>query len=427
MRGALRGAFQTAVVVAVMATSLRAWGDARPLVRIVLAGRGDAPAWFDGFVKHLESELLLRGIDVAVVRGASATSRSASPGAAPPDAVLVVEAPSALHAVLRFSLTARDAGTNADGASGRRVREVNLNGVPSDGYALALAVAADELMRSNWARAVPVETARPVEPTRSTEAARGTDQGQPGASERGDEGAAGGAGAPGKGAAKPPAATAPASSSGAPPRPPPEARRDDDADPRSAAAEISTDLAETDTSRRGFGSVGASRFALGAAASVEMFGGGQTQWGPELRGSLRLVPRLEVELRAGWRQIGRHETANGAAFGSAIAVGGALRFLALGGPRASLSLVGRSDVLRVAYEGEARDPSSSAATPGSALGWFVSAGPSGRIALTSALRLEGEVVAGASPFATSATDNWNEVISTKGPAFGASLGLSWNL
>ncbi|MET0593503.1 MAG: hypothetical protein ABW133_12435 [Polyangiaceae bacterium] len=402
MRGALRGALQAAAFAALMATSIPSWGETRPLVRVVLTARGDSPAWFDGFVKHLESELLLRGIDVAVVRGAAPTTRSASPGASPPDAVLVVEAPSTLHAVLRFSLTARDVGASADGASPGRVREVNLNGVPSDGYALALAVAADELMRSNWARAIPVETARPVEPTRTAEPVRTAEQ-------------------------SPPAATAPAARSAPEARPAPEATRDDDAAARDAVAETQSGSSESDTSRRGAGTFGtSSRFAIGAAAAFETFGGGQTQWGPELRGSLRIVPRLEVELRAGWRQIVRHETPNGAAFGSAIAAGGALRWLAVGNPRAALWLVGRSDLLRVAYQGEARD-AAIAATPGSALGWFVSAGPSGRIALTQALRLEGEVTAGGSPFATTATDDWNDAISTKGAVFGASLGLSWSL
>jgi hypothetical protein len=428
MPRALKRAIHVAIVAAALATSLPCLGEARPLLRVVLAVRGDAPPWFDGFVRHLETELLLRGIDVAVTRE-GAPRRAPSGQAVPsPDAVLVVEAPVQLRPVLRFAVTAAGAsGSAADPLPGR-IREVNLHGVPSDGYALALAVAADELMRSNWARAIPAPSAKGAEPPKvdptkgaaaerdddPTGAGKGGSAGTPAAATgKGQPGvAAGGAG--GAGAAEP------RSERGATN----DAKPDDTPDPTTSSAASADDA---DVVR------GASRprapgpFALGAAASFEAFGGGQTQWGPELRALLRVAPRIEVELRGGFRTLFRQETANGAALGSAIVAGGAVRYLVVGDARASFALVGRADLLSVAYRGEARDPAATDAGKGDALGWFFSAGPSGRIALTPAFRLQGELLAGASPYATTATDASNDAVSTKGAAFGASLGLFWTL
>jgi hypothetical protein len=428
MPRALKRAIYVAIVAAALATSLPCLGDARPLLRVVLAVRGDAPPWFDGFVRHLETELLLRGIDVAVTRE-GAPRRAPSGQAAPsPDAVLVVEAPVQLRPVLRFSVTAAGAPGSAADPSPGRIREVNLHGVPSDGYALALAVAADELMRSNWARAIPAPPAKGAEPPKvdptkgataerdddPTGAGKGGSAGTlPPAAGKGQPGvAAGGAG--GAGAAEPRPGERGATSDAKP----------DDADdpPTSSAASGDAEFVRGASRARAPGP-----FALGAAASFEAFGGGQTQWGPELRALLRVAPRLEVELRGGFRTLFRQETANGAALGSAIVAGGAVRYLVVGGARASFALVGRADVLSVAYRGEARDPAATDAGKGDALGWFFSAGPSGRLALTPAFRLQGELLAGASPYATTATDARNDAVSTKGAAFVASLGLFWSL
>jgi hypothetical protein len=415
MPRALKRAIRAVIVATALTAAVPCFAETRPLVRVVLAVRGDAPPWFDGFVRHLESELLLRGIDVAVTR--EGASRRAPPGqAAPsPDAVLVVEAPTQLRPVLRFSVSSGGAaGSGAESAPGR-VREVNLHGVPSDGYALALAVAADELMRSNWARAIPVE--KPADPPKG-DPAKGAAPPErddaTGSGKGGGKGATAGAAAPpGPGGAAPQA----------PERGAADAKSYADVDSTSSSsAPVEVDLGPAASRPRAPGP-----FAIGAAASIETFGGGQTQWGPELRAWLRIAPRIEAELRGGFRQLFRHETANGAALGSALLVGGAVRYVVMGGARASFSLVGRADLLSVTYEGQARDPAATRAGKGDAWGCFVSAGPSGRLALTPALRLEGELSAGASPYATTATDGSNDAVSTKGAAFGASLGLSWSL
>jgi hypothetical protein len=428
MPRALKRAIHVAIVAAALATSLPCWGEARPLLRVVLAVRGDAPPWFDGFVRHLETELLLRGIDVAVTRE-GAPRRAPSGQAVPsPDAVLVVEAPTQLRPVLRFSVAAAGAPGSAADPSPGRIREVNLHGVPSDGYALALAVAADELMRSNWARAIPapsVKGAEPpkVDPTKAATAERDDDP--TGAGKGGPAGTA----PPATGKGQPGVAAGGAGGAGgAEPRPGErvatnDAKPDDPLDPAtSSAASVDADVVRGGSRPRAPGP-----FALGAAASVEAFGGGQTQWGPELRALLRVAPRIEVELRGGFRTLFRQETPNGAALGGAIVAGGAVRYLVVDGARASFALVGRADLLSVAYRGEARDPAATDAGKGDALGWFFSAGPSGRIALTPAFRLQGELLAGASPYATTATDASNDAVSTKGAAFGASLGLFWSL
>ncbi|HMJ56518.1 MAG TPA: hypothetical protein VK540_30835 [Polyangiaceae bacterium] len=403
MRRALRRAFVAALLlVALAAPRLGHATDARPVVRVVLVTSGDSPTWFDGFVKHLERELGLRGIEVAVVRSErdSGIRRSGGGSASPvgADAELVIDAPSALRPTLRFSVPPRDEGSTSEGAG--RVRQVNLAGVPADGWSLALAVAADELMRSNWPRAVPSEAAR---------AAAGEAKASPGAGEE----------------------TFPTAS-----KPPEQA-------PRPAAAQASGETAiisagsapfgEGETSaaagEQGARSPGAGsgfRSTLGAAAAGEVFAGGQTQVGPDVRWAIRAVPRLEVEIRGGWRRIVRRDTTNGAVAGSAFVAGGALKLLVLGGARANLSFVGRADLLRAAYSGEARNGTIDA-TSGNALGFVVAAGPCGRLALTRSLGLDAEVLAGASPMAITATDAGNAVLSTNGAAVLASLGLSLGL
>jgi hypothetical protein len=382
--------------------------DARPMVRVVLVA-GDSPPWFDGFVKHLERELGLRGIDVTVARGERETAVPRSGAGAGPaaDAELVVDAPSALRPVLRFTVQSPSQSAPSDGSAAGRVRQVNLAGVPADGCALALAVAADELMRSNWPRAIPSE---------ATRSAGGETKEIPGAAEtKTSPGAGEGGRAAGKSSAdapRPPAAQAEGETSTAAVRSTP-----------SAAGETS------DTAEQGASSSGARnafRSSIGIAAAGEAFGGGQTQLGADLRWTIPMAPRLEFEVRGGWRRILRQKTTNGAVDGSALVGGGALRVLVLHGAKGNLSLVGRADLLRVAYSGNPRDVTIDA-TNGSAFGFVVSAGPCARIALTRSLALQAEVLAGASPLATTATDDGNAVLATNGAALLGSLGLSLGL
>jgi hypothetical protein len=401
MRRALKSAFVGALLLVALAVPRRvSAGDARPVVRVVLVVGGESPPWFDGFVKHLERELGLRGIDVAVTRSERDAHRDGARSAADADAELVVEAPSALRPVLRFSVPPRAEGVTPEGSLGGRVRQVNLAGVPADGCALALAVAADELMRSNWPRAVPSEAAS---------AAAGEGKASSGAGE-----------------GTPPVAAKPPGDAQRPPAAPADRET-------SSLAARSTPSGEGDTSAAGAdqraGSPGAGsgfHSTLGAAAAAEGFAGGQIQMGADVRWAVRVVPRLDVEVRGGWRRLLRQQTTNGAIDGSALVAGGGLRVLALGGARASLSFVGRADLLRVAYSGEARNATIDAAT-GSAFGFVVAAGPCGHIALTRSLGIDAELLAGASPIATTATDAGIAVLSTNGAAVLGTLGLSLDL
>jgi len=404
MRRALTRAFGVALLLIALVAPRRGYAaDARPIVRVVLTASSDAPPWFDGFVKHLERELGLRGIDVVVSRGERdpGTARG-GPGSAPlaaVDAELVVDAPSALRPVLRFAVSPRGDAAVSDVSAAGRVRHVNLAGVPADGYALALAVSADELMRSNWPRAVPSEAARPT--VGQGKGATGAGEGTPPAP------------------AKPPADAQrpPAQTDGEGANVKAQAAQPGEAQARDVAAEQGAVLP-------GAGTVWHSNLAVAAAG--EAFAGGQRQLGGDLRYAIRVAPRLEIELRGGWRRILRQTTTHGAIDGNVFVGGGALRLLVLGGGRATLSAVGRADVLRVAYSGDPRDASIDATT-GNAIAFVVAAGPSGRLWLTRSLALEAELLAGASPLATTATDAQRAVFSTNGAAILGGLGLSLGL
>jgi len=409
MRRALtRAASVTLLVCALFAPSIGHAADPRPVVRVVLVTGGETPGWFEGFVKHLQSELGLRGIEVAVARGASAPPVRGGEGSRPrADAELVVEAPSALRPVLRFSVAPAE-GTLPAEIPSSRVRSVNLAGVPNDGCALAMAVSADELMRSNWPRAVP--SAVPV----ATAEAKGSSA------------------PPGKepAASNPPEAVT---------RPPEAAARSDEAKPKARAepsgieaspapeADQGATPADTSAAFSTAAGQGTSRVSIGAAAAGEAFAGKQMQFGPDLRVGFRVMPRLELGVRAGWRRLAPRDTPSGSIDGSAIVAGGALDVLVLGGGRATLWLVGRADLLRAVYTGQPRDSTSSVGNTQSAFGFVVSAGPLGRIAVSRTVSLEGELLAGASPLAATATDTWNPMVSTNGAAIMASLGLSLGL
>jgi hypothetical protein len=405
MRRALTRAFGVALLLLALVAPRRGHAaDARPIVRVVLTASVDAPHWFDGFVKHLERELGLRGIDVVVSRGERdpGTARG-GPGSAPlpaADAELVVDAPSALRPVLRFAVSPRGDGGASDVSAAGRVRHVNLAGVPADGCALALAVSADELMRSNWPRAVPSEATRPA--------------------------AGEGKAATGAGEGTPPATAKPTADA----KRPPGAQTDVEATSIKAQAAQPVEAETRDVAADqvaavpGAGTVWHSNLAVVAAG--EAFAGGQTQLGGDLRYAIRVTPRLEIEVRGGWRHILRQTTTHGAIDGNVFVGGGALRLLVLGGARATLSAVGRADVLRVAYSGDPRDASIDAMS-GNAMAVVVAAGPSGRLWLTRSLALEAEVLAGASPLATTATDAQRAVFSTNGAAILGGLGLSLGL
>jgi hypothetical protein len=397
MRSALIRSFRVAVLALVLLASGRAEaGPPRPVVRIVFSGGADAPSWFDGFAAHMQSELALRGIDVAVVRAfgeaGPRSSGESSAAAAGADAELVVDAPSALRPVLRFSV-APGAGGSSDTGSGGHVRQVNLSRVPSDGRALALAVAADELMRSTWSRAVPAERSS----SRAEEGdakARGNDGGkgtnEENASDAGKKGAVAASDA------------------------------DDGAGVDAASARDSNEAA---AGRR---IPNAKRSSIGVAAALEAFTAGQTQIGADLRWAVYLLPRLDLEVRGGFRSIARRETTHGSVDGSAIVGGGALAFHIVDGSLASLLVVGRAELWRASYAGQARDATVDASA-GAALGFVVGAGPRGRLMVTRSLALDGEVLAGFSPMATTANDGGSSVVSTNGAALMTSLGLSLGL
>jgi hypothetical protein len=387
MRRALIRSFSSAALAFALLARPAEAAEPRPIVRVVLLG-GATPPWFDGFAKHLESELALRGIDVEVARAPSV------PGGV--DAELVVETPSALRPVLRFTVAPSAGATRYDGDAGH-VRQVNLGGVPSDGCALALAVAADELMRSTWLRAVPTQNtgngagARGSAEGRSAEDGRKVEEGRKPEDRKSKD------------------------------RKVDEARDAED----TRGAEDAHAVVEADT----VGARGAERaplFAIRAAAATEVFTGGQMQIGADVRWAVRPLARLEVELRGGWRTIVRREGSHGSIDGTAIVGGGALAFRVSESARTALLIVGRADLVRSSYVGKARDGSIDA-TDDSVFGLVLGVGPRGRLALSRAVAIEGEILAGASPIATTATDTDVAVLSTNGAAFMASLGLSFGL
>ena len=411
MRRALtRAANVTLLVCALFAARIVHAADPRPVVRVVLVAGGETPAWFDGFVKHLQSELALRGIEVAVARGGSAAPSRSGEGARPhADAELVVEAPSPQRPVLRFSVAPAEGTPPAENPSSR-VRSVNLAGVPNDGCALAMAVSADELMRSNWPRAVPSAANAVRAESKGSSAAPGKEPAASNASEdvaRPPETAA-------RSEDSKPKARAEATSSIEAVAPPEADRGAPTADSTSAASSTSAGQ-------------GMSRVSVGAAAAGEAFAGGQMQFGPDLRIGVQVIPRLELGVRAGWRRVAPRDTPSGSIDGNAIVAGGALGVLVLGGGRATLWLVGRADFLRAVYTGQPRDSDAVVGDTKSAIGLVVSAGPHGRVALTRTVSLEGELLAGASPLAATATDAWTPAVSTNGAAIMASLGLSLGL
>jgi hypothetical protein len=405
MRHALtRAATLTLLVLALAVPRVALAQGPRPFLRVVLVAGGEPP-WFDGFARHLQSELALRGIDVAVVRSANA-DRGGKGVPQRADAELVVEAPSALRPVLRFSVTPGE-GPPPENLS-NRVRQVNLTGIPSDGWALALAASADELMRSNWPRAVPSAAPATAETQVAPAAKEPSASGAPEDIARSGEAAARGDDSKPKARAEPlPSAEATASTESDPAA---------TADPGAAASSSSTAWAQ-----------GGSRFSIGAAAAGEAFAGRQMQLGPDLRLQLRALSRLELGARAGWRLVAPRDATNGAVEGSAIVVGGALNLLVVAGSRASLWVAGRADVVRVAYSGKPRDASVTDGATRNAVGFMLAAGPLARFAITRSVSLEGEVLAGASPVATTATDDSRAVISTNGAAIMASMGLSLGL
>jgi hypothetical protein len=396
MRGALIRSIGVAVLALVLLASGRAEaGPPRPVVRIVFSGGADPPSWFDGFAAHMQSELALRGIDVAVARaiGEAGPRSSGESSAAGADAELVVEAPSAVRTVLRFSV-APGASGSSDVGSGGHVRQVNLNRVPSDGRALALAVAADELMRSTWSRAVPAERGSSHAEegdakARGNEAGNGTNE-QENARDAGKTGALAANDA------------------------------DDGGEVDAASARDSNEAA---AGRR---IPNAKRSSIGVAAALEAFTAGQTQIGADVRWAVYLLPRLDLEVRGGFRSIARRETTHGSVDGSAIVGGGALAFHIVDGSLVSLLVVGRADLWRTSYAGQARD-STVDANAGAAFGFVVGAGPRGRLMVTRSLALDGEVLAGVSPMATTANDAGSSVVSTNGAALMTSLGLSLGL
>jgi hypothetical protein len=409
MRRALRRAASvTLLVCALFAPSIGNAADPRPVVRVVLTG-GETPAWFEGFVKHLQSELGLRGIEVAVARGASAPLVRGGDGLRPrADAELVVEAPSPLRPVLRFSVAPAE-GTPPVESSSSRVRNVNLAGVPNDGCALAMAVSADELMRSNWPRAVPSAAPAATAEGKGSSAPPGKEPAAPN---------------PPEAVTRPPEAAARSEESK------PKARVEPASGIETSAPEADQGAIPADATSAGFSTAadqGTSRVSIGAAAAGEAFAGKQMQFGPDLRVGFRVMPRLELGVRAGWRRVAPRDTPNGSIDGSAIVAGGALDVLVLGGGRATLWLVGRADVLRAVYTGRPRDATTSLGDTQGAFGFVVSAGPLGRIAVSRTVSLEGELLAGASPLAATATDTWNPMVSTNGAAIMASLGLSLGL
>ena len=418
MQRALTRAFGTALLWLVLFTPRLGYAaDPRPLVRVVPVMSGEAPPWFAGFVKHLERELGLRGIDVAIARSERDAGTRRNIGSAPlalalADAELVVEAPSPLRPVLSFSVLPRAEGATPEGTLAGRVRQVNLGGVPPDGCALALAVAADELMRSNWPRAVPREATRSAAgdgKARGEEKA--TAEGKTSGAEDGSAAATTGASGDGRRQVAPQADQEAAT--------PPEQDV--------TSAEEQTRATDVALSARATAAGSGPRSALGLAAAGEAFAGGQTQVGPDIRLAVRIVPRLEVEVRGGWRYMLRHEGANGVIDGNVLVAGGALKVLVLGSARSTIWFVGRADLLRVAYSGKPRDDTAVAGGTGNVLGVVVAAGPRARITLTRSLAIEGELLAGASPIATTATDTWKEAVSTNGAALLGSLGLSLGL
>jgi hypothetical protein len=351
MRRALTARFGVVCLAWTLLTSgIAAAAEPKPVVHVVLAASGEPPRWFDELVRHLRSELGLRGIDVE--RGPSVE------GGTSRDPDLIVEVPSPERPLLRFIARDRESKSGGDAP----VRSIALSGVPLDGYALALAVAADELMRSNWPRA--------------REHAVASD--------------------------------APAADASAIVAPKVDVNRPAERDAVSSSAGDSHAW---------------STAALRIFVAAEMFTGGQTQIGPDARFAVFALPKLELELRGGFRTLLRHDTASGSVDGTALVGGGGVHWMLAQNDRAAAGLVGRVDLLRVHYVGTPRDGAVNG-SDGTALGVVLAAGGSARLMLTRWLAMEGELLAGGSPKSTTATADFSPAFSTRGLAVLASAGLS---
>lgn len=89
---------------------------------------------------------------------------------------------------------------------------------------------------------------------------------------------------------------------------------------------------------------------LGLAFGVEHYGGGQSHFGPDVRGALWLLPRFALTLRAGFRSGLAVASADGDVRSSAVLFGaGAAWTLTQPAQRAGIDAIGSFDVERVSY------------------------------------------------------------------------------
>ena len=283
MQRALTRAFGTALLWLVLFMPRLGYAaDPRPLVRVVPVMSGEAPQWFVGFVKHLERELGLRGIDVAIAR----TERERGRGATSARAArtrrcrTLVEAPSRAPR-LSFSFLAAREGATRRGAFG-----VPLEGVPPD-CARWHSRGGRELMRSMAPRPSPREA-----PARRRIGEAEVKRGRPEGGLRGSTGVGNDDGSAAHDGAR---ATVVVDV---------EAHADQDFDPPIAGGHRGTNAC--DGRRAGLAKCsGASRSAIGLAARARL-SRGQTQVGPYMPGCAHRAT-LEVEVRCGWRYMLRHQ------------------------------------------------------------------------------------------------------------------------
>lgn len=288
-------------------------------------------------------------------------------------------------------------------------RTVPLASTPSDGRPLALAVAADELLRAQGLAApatAPAASGAPDAPALTTPPPATPTEGEaataPSSPAKSDTTAA----APreeGDGAPTPSDAGASESASKSLPILAP---RDDDHD----AATPDTDAAPN-LSRRAF---------VTLAGAGELATLGQTQAGGDLEAGLVVHPRLAVALRAGARFGLARDAEAGSVTTRALTAGTTLR-VQFGSAPLGIEALARFEGFRLVAEGHANEGATGARRHG--YGALVTGGAAAVLALGARVRLVAEITAGVALRGVVAASDRGDIVGLGGAIAASSLGL----
>jgi len=167
------------------------------------------------------------------------------------------------------------------------------------------------------------------------------------------------------------------------------------------------------------------RSELALRFAAEHYGGGQTHLGADLAALLPLVPRLVLDLGAGFRQGLRVSAPDGRVLSSAIGAGAALRFALLHATAADAGVLGGARIAVTRFRGAAGSGANDAEVAGPTL--FARLGAFASVRLTGPLHLDAVAGAGAPLRALEATDDGHVVTGVSGLELFGALGLGVEL